>query len=171
MKKFSLLLLLLLFLSVQAKADLYNSPATLESISAQIPKMGSIKCKFRQEKHLQNITKPLISAGNFEFVENKGVYFHTLHPIESTVSYTNKNYRQINDIVNAVSTKKYSKLEKEFDFFFTGDKNSWSLGLQPKINSSAYNYISSITIDGTDYIHKISIQQTNVNNTILWFTK
>ena len=133
--------------------------------------MGSIKCKFRQEKHLQNIAKPLISSGNFEFVENKGVYFYTLHPIQSTASYTNKNYKQINDIVNAISAKKYSRLEKEFNFYYEESSDEWTLGLKPKKNSNAYNYISSITIEGSDYISKIDIRQTNGNKTVLWFTK
>ncbi len=171
MKKYSIIIFLLLILSCPVLADVYNSPSNLESISKQIPKIGSIKCKFRQEKFLQNISKPLISSGDFEFIENKGVYFHTLYPIESTVDYTNKNYKQINDIVNAISAKKYSRLEKEFDFFYEENGNKWTLGMKPKKNSNAYNYISSITLDGSDYINKIRIQQTNGNKTILWFTK
>ena len=169
MKKISILILLLL--SCPVFADVYNSPSNLDKISKQIPKMGSIKCKFRQEKHLQNIAKPLISSGNFEFVENKGVYFYTLHPIQSTASYTNKNYKQINDIVNAISAKKYSRLEKEFNFYYEESSDEWTLGLKPKKNSNAYNYISSITIEGSDYISKIDIRQTNGNKTVLWFTK
>ncbi len=171
MKKYSIIIFLLLILSCPVLADVYNSPSNLEIISKQIPKIGSIKCKFRQEKFLQNISKPLISSGDFEFIENKGVYFHTLYPIESTVDYTNKNYKQINDIVNAIPAKKYSRLEKEFDFFYEENGNKWTLGMKPKKNSNAYNYISSITLDGSDYINKIRIQQTNGNKTILWFTK
>ena len=170
MKKVSLIFLLL-FLCSSAFAGVYDFPTNLKTISNQIPKMGSIKCKFRQEKRLQNIAKPIISSGNFEFTENKGVRFITQYPIQSTVDYTNKNYKQINDIIHAISTKKYSKLEKEFHFFFEGDTNLWTLGMKPKENSNAYNYISSITISGAEYIHKIDIQQTNGNKTILWFTK
>lgn len=171
MKKFSVIILLLLLFSTVAFADVYNHPSKLSNILDKIPKMNSIKCKFRQEKFMQNISKPLISSGDFEFVENKGVYFYTKYPVQSTVDYTNKNYRQINDIVKAISTKRYSKLEKKFNFYFEEKSNIWTLGMKPKKNSNAYNYISSITIDGTNYIHKIQIQQTNGNKTVLWFTK
>lgn len=170
MKKLSLIIVLL-FLICPVLAAGYDFSSNLNDISKQIPKMGSIKCKFRQEKYMQNISKPLISSGNFEFIENKGVYFHTLYPIQSTVDYTNKNYKQINDVVNAISTNKYSKLEKEFDFYYEKTSDKWSLGMKPKKNSNAYNYISSITIDGTDYINKISVEQKNGNKTILWFIK
>lgn len=161
----------LLFLTGPVFADVYDSPANLESISKYIPKMGSIKCKFKQEKYLKNIEKPLVSSGDFEFAEKNGVYFYTKYPVQSTVDYTNKNYKQINDIVNAVSTKKYSKLEKEFSFYYEGNSKKWSLGMKPKKDSNAYNYLSAITIEGSDYINKISIQQTNGNKTVLWFTK
>ena len=172
MKKISISILVLMFFSIQAFADVYEHPVYLKNPSStQIPKMGSIKCKFRQEKYIKNIDKLLISSGDFEFIENKGVYFYTQHPIKSITDYTNKNYNQINEIVNAISTKRYSKLEKEFEFFYKKDNSSWNLGMKPRKNSDAYNFISSITVTGTDYIRKISIQQKNGNKTILWFTK
>ena len=172
MKKISILFIIFLIFCIPAGAnDVYNHPATLEQISNQIPEMKSVKCKFKQEKHLQNIQKPLVSGGDFEFLENKGVYFHTKYPVESTVDYTNKNYKQINDIVKAISTKKYSKLEKEFDFYYQGKLENWALGMKPKKTSGAYNYISDITINGSDYINKLDITQTNGNKTVIWFTK
>ena len=171
MRKFSLFIFILLFLIHPVFAKIYDSPSNLASISKQIPKMGSVKCKFRQEKYMQNISKPLVSSGNFEFVENKGVYFYTLYPYKSTVDYTNKNYRQINDIVTAISTKKYSRLEKEFSFYFEGNIEKWSLGMKPKKNSKSYGYISSIIIEGNKNIDKISIFQANGNKTLIWFKK
>lgn len=170
-KKISLSILISIFISIQVIADVYDHPISLKTLSTEIPNMGSIKCKFRQEKHLQNIDKPLVSSGDFEFIENRGVYFYTQYPIKSTVDYTNKNYKQINEVVKAISTKKYSRLDKDFEFFYEKKNASWNLGMKPRRNSEAYNFISSITINGTDYINKISILQTNGNKTILWFTK
>lgn len=171
MKKYSFIIILALLLSAPVKAQVYDYPAKLEYISKIIPKIGSTKCKFKQEKYLKNISSPLVSGGDFEFVENKGVYFYTRYPFQSTIDYTNKNYRQINDIINAISSKKYSKLEREFQFYFEGNSANWSLGMKPKKNSNAYNYISYITVNGSDIISMINIQQTNGNKTIIWFTK
>lgn len=171
MKKYSILIFSILFFCNSVFANVYNYPAKLSAIVKQLPKLESINCKFKQEKHLQNISKPIISSGNFKFVENKGVYFYTTYPIKSTVDYTNKNYKQINDIIKALASKKYSKLEKEFEFFYTKGSDNWTLGLKPKAKSDVHNYLSSITIEGTDYIQKIYIVQTNGNSTKLWFTK
>ena len=173
MKSFNLIFTAIIFLLFcnPTFADVFEHPATLNNISNQIPKMGSIQCKYKQEKYLQNISKPIVSAGDFKFVENEGVYFYATYPIKSTVDYTNKNYKEINDIVRAISTKKFSRLEKEFDFFYTNKSNQWTLGMKPKKSSAAANYISSITISGEDYIRQINIKQTNGNKTAIWFTK
>ena len=72
MKKISLSILISIFISIQAIADVYEHPISLKTLSTEIPKMGGIKCKFRQEKHIQNIDKPLVSSGDFEFIENRG---------------------------------------------------------------------------------------------------
>lgn len=154
-----------------AYADVFSQPASLGTIVQQIPKPQNIKCKFKQEKHLQNISKPIVSGGDFEFVENKGVYFHTRYPVQTEIDYTNKNYKQINDVITAISNKKYSRLEKEFNFFYSKDGLKWILGMKPKTKSAASGYISAITISGKDYITQISITQTNGNKTVIWFTK
>ena len=171
MKKFRIIIVSSLLICNFCFGDVFNNPSPLNDISKQIPELNSIKCKFKQEKHLQNIQKPLISGGDFEFKKNEGVYFYTTYPVKSTQNYTNKNYKQINDIINGISSKRYSKLEKEFDFYFEGNGKNWTLGLKPKKDSSAQNYISSIIISGGDYIKQITISQTNGNKTILWFTK
>ena len=164
-------LTVLILLNSLSFANLYDKPAQLQDISDKLPKMHGIKCKFKQEKYLQNIQKPIISGGDFEFIENKGVYFYTKYPVESTTDFTNEKYKQINDIVKAISSKKYSKLENEFDFYYSGDISNWSLGLKPKKSSDAHKFISSITIEGKHYINKININQTNGNKTLIWFEK
>lgn len=150
-------------------ADVFDHPTKIAN--QHLPELSSIKCKFRQEKTVVGLSKPLVSSGNFEFIKNKGVYFHTTYPIVSTVDYTNKNYKQINDIMKAISTKKYNLLEKDFNFYSTKQNNNWTLGLKPKQKSNVKNYINSITITGSDYVHQIIIKQTNGNKTVIWFTR
>ncbi|MBQ9245129.1 hypothetical protein IJ182_02550 [bacterium] len=169
--KFYSLILTIVFSVTGAFASVFEHPAKISDISDKIPKFESINCSFKQEKKLKNIEKPLISEGNFSFVKDKGVYFETLIPIKSTVSYTNKDYKQINDIVLAISKRKYSKLDNEFEFFFINSDNIWELGLRPKKTSNTEDFINSIYITGSDYINKINIDLKNGNNTTIWFTK
>ena len=178
MKKFSLLIVFFLC-CLSVTANVYEHKTDFETIAKKIPTMESIHCKFKQEKTMQNIQNPIISSGNFEFKKGEGVYFYTTYPVKTAVNYTNKNYKQINNIVSAISDKKYSKLEKEFDFYYIGTPEKWILGLKPKGADAEFGtkeahtaeYISDITIEGSDYINKISIVQTNGNKTTLWFSK
>ena len=165
------ILLFLILLTSFSYANLFDSPIKLKDISNKLPELKSIKCKFKQEKYLKNIQKPIISSGDFEFIENEGVFFYTKYPIESKTDFTNEKYKQINYIIKAISNKNYSKLENEFNFYYEGKISDWSLGLKPKKNSQTYDYISSISIKGTNFINKIIISQTNGNETIIWFTK
>ena len=165
------ILILLLFLSSYACANLYDTRVQLKDITNKIPEMSDIKCKFKQEKYLKNIQKPIVSGGDFEFIKNKGVYFYTKYPIESTTDFTNEKYKQINNIVKAISNKKYSALENEFEFYYEGTSLNWSLGLKPKKDSNTYKFISFITVKGNSYINEIDIGQTNGNKTLIWFIK
>lgn len=171
MKKIILIVCFILCCCCSAFADVYDYPQNLEYISAALPKLSSIKCAFKQEKYLNNIQKPIVSGGDFVFKKDEGVYFYTKYPIQSKVDYTNKNYKQINDIINAISSKKYSKIEKEFKFYYQKKSNSWTMGMKPQKASRTADYISYISISGEDYINKIEIVQTNGNKTIIWLKK
>ena len=135
----------------------------------ELPKLESIDCKFKQEKLIKNIQKPLLSNGNFKFVKGEGAYFETVYPVQSTVSYTNKDYKQINDIILAISNKKYSKLDREFDFYFSKNERLWTLSLKPKTESKSAKYLDSLTIEGDEYINKIIILAKDGSKTTQWF--
>ncbi len=152
-------------------ADVWENQVQIENITAKLPEIKSIKCKFRQEKLLPDIEKPILSSGDFEFIENNGVYFYTTYPVKYTVDYTNKNYKQINDIIRAISEKKYKKLEKEFNFYFQENKPNWIVGLKPDENQKTADFLYSILIEGSDYIQKIKIEMHNGSSTTLWFEK
>lgn len=166
------IILIIFFLFNCAFANLYENPVKFASLKEKLPELKSAKLKFTQEKYFKNAKKPIISRGDFEFIKNKGVYFKTTYPIQKETSYTNQNYKQINEIINAISNKKYSKLDDEFDFYYEKTAQEWLFGLKPVRGVKTSDFIVSITLKGNDeYINKIEITQTNGNRTILRFFK
>ena len=124
----------------------------LSEIASQIPQFESIRCKFKQEKQVSGMV--FKSSGDFVFEKDKGVTFYTTYPVKSTASYTTKEYRHINNVINAISNKNYSKLEKDFEFSF----DNQLLKLIPKPASQAYNHLKSLEITvGETKIDKIVI--------------
>ncbi len=163
------ILSLLFFIFLLPAAFSQEQKISSEELMKELPKIENIECKFKQEKLIKNIQKPLLSNGNFKFIKGEGVYFETLYPVKSTVSYTNKDYKQINDIILAISNKKYSKLDREFDFYFSKDGNLWTLTLKPKTESRSEKYLDSLTIEGEENINKIVILTKDGSKTTQWF--
>ncbi len=167
MNKIFAFLFLLIFMPL-ASAAVFDHEMKLEEISGKLPELESTKCKFRQEKIVSGMV--IKSSGDFEFEKDKGVIFSTTYPIQSTTSYTSKDYRQINSVITAISNKSYSKLEKDFRFFYEGDEKNWDFALMPKEDSKAYNYLKSIEITGAgSKITKINILTCDGTQTAIWF--
>ncbi|MBR6163179.1 hypothetical protein IKQ26_04755 [bacterium] len=135
----------------------------------KLPEIEDRECSFKQEKILKNIQKPLVSNGNFKLVKGEGVYFETVYPIKSTVSYTNKEYKQINDIILAVSNRKYSRLDREFSLDYSKNKNVWTLKLEPREGSKAFKYLDFIELTGSEKIDKTVIVTKDGSKTTQWF--
>ena len=149
-----------------ALGNVFEHEQTLDYISKQIPPLNSVECKFRQEKQIPPSGIILKSSGDFKFEKDKGVTFYTTYPIKNTASYTSKEYKQINNVINAISAKSYSRLEKEFKFYYINK----TLGLIPQKESPAYNHIKSIEIEfNGNMIVKMMILTADSTKTTIWF--
>lgn len=149
--------------------NVFEHPKSLEYISKQIPELKSISCTFCQEKVIPSSMIVLKSSGDFKFEKDKGVTFYTTYPVKSTVSYTSREYKHINNVISALSNKSYSRLEKDFKFYYEEAEN-WSLGLIPRNNSPVFNYLKSIELEGNEnMITKMVILAADSTRTTIWF--
>ena len=172
MNKFLGMLFVLAFGILSASAGVFEHGQKLENIINKIPSFGNTECRFYQEKFMESSQITLKSSGDFKYEKDKGVTFYTTEPIKSTVSYTSREYRQINNIINAISNKSYSKIEKDFKFYFTQNAQEWALGMTPKKESPSYNYLKSIEIEGNqNMITKMIIISADGVRTTIWFKK
>ena len=159
---------MLLFFAAPAFAGLYDKEESLSNISKKIPTLNNVNCKFRQEKQTSNLV--LKSSGDFIFDKSKGVTFYTTYPIKSVTSYSAREYRQINSVITAISNRSYSRLEKDFKFYFIQQGDIWTLALMPKQTSQVYNYLKTIEITGgVEKINKIMILTCDKTKTTIWF--
>ena len=153
--------------AISVQANVFDYPDKLENIAPKIPGYGSVSCKFVQERFLPKSDIMLKSSGNFKYEKDKGVTFYTIYPIKSTSSYTSREYKHINNVISAISNKSYSKLEKDFQFFY---EDGWKLGLVPKKESQTSKYLKSIEIEGNpDMITRIVIQTVDSGKTNISF--
>jgi len=160
------------FITMQtAAAGVFDHPQKLSEIYPQLPQLHSVNCKFKQEKTLPNTATTLTSSGDFQFIKDKGVVFKTTYPIESTTSYNASEFKQINEVIRAISNKSYSKIENIFDFYFTKTGEIWTLGFIPKKSHQSAKYLASVEIEGQNDISKIIIIMKNSTRTTIRFYK
>ena len=150
-----------------ASVDIFNRPSTSKEISNNMPELKNASCKFTQEKHLDSAV--LKSGGNFKFVKDKGAIFETLYPIKSTDSYTSAKNKQINEIMNAVSNKKFAYLDKNFNLYFAKENDLWTIGLKPKKDSAVSSQLHDIIIKGKSDIKFIKISTVKNGTTEISF--
>lgn len=166
-------LLFISFLSIVQSVfafNVFDAPASVADIVKIIPEFKDVNCQFRQEKFVPTSNITLVSGGKFKFEKNKGVTFYVMYPINTTISYSNKDFKQISNVLNAISNKSYTSLEKDFNFFFQKSKSFWIIGLVPKNNSPLHKRIKSIQIEGESSISKMIILfGDNSRSTISWY--
>src|SRR5574344_575334 len=167
---FSVLIFLLISNGAFA-SSVSEHPQKVAVIVKELPELNSISCRFMQEKTMPNSNLLIKSGGNFRFIKNKGVFFETTYPIHSVTSYTSADYKQINEIVKAISNKSYSKIEKQFNFYFLKKLAICQIGLVPKRNAKTSKYINYIEINGSSDISKITILTKNLVKTTIYFMK
>lgn len=161
------ILIAIFFIPQACFADVFNSPRDLEYIVQKMPVFDVMDCNFKQEKKMPN-NVILNSSGEFVFDKTNGVTFKTTYPIKTVNAYSPREYNQINEIINAIANRKYSKLENQFNFYYL-DTNPWQFAMKPKVNSQASKYIKYVEIFGKNQISKMVVATTNSVKTTIWF--
>ena len=171
-----------------ALAFSFNTYAlTVNELSALLQKDASFKASYTQEKTLNKLNKVLKSSGVVIIIENKNVFFRQNTPFELEQIITPNRFAQImDDEVNEISRDNNPQLfeisnlllnifsmnevnEKYFSYKLTGELNNWSLEMKPndELLSKIFN---KITIQGSDKVKEISIEDVSKDTTVLTFS-
>ncbi len=170
MKFLRLFFVFLLFLFSKAFANVFDYPSSASKINNEL-KLSDVRLRFEQKRTFKNVDKPVVSSGDFVFLKDRGAYFYTKFPVEATLEYTRQTNKQANDIINAVMRGQFDKIENVFALFYYKENSKWKLGLKPKNNAQAAEYLSDMQIYGENYITQIIINFKNGNKTEIWFKK
>ena len=94
-----------------------------------------------------------------------------LYPVKTTTAYTTEQSKRVSDIITAISKKDYSYINKNFNVYYIKTPTSWQTALQTKKESKIHNVISSIIIQGNNYIETLEINTLKSGNTKINFTE
>jgi len=160
-----------------------ESRPALERVCGRIALDAVVEGSFTQTKHLERLSKDLVSRGRFLVAAGRGILWEVLTPFPSTTIMTrdrlvqrtpageasvlegsaNPVFRRFADTLQAVFSGNLKLIEEEFELFFAGREGAaWRLGLVPK-DSALRALISSLQIAGDRYVREILLSEAGAD--------
>jgi hypothetical protein len=178
-------------------ADPFTHPATSEAglrslLSRPAAKLRNAQVlagKFQHSRHLREIPKPLVGLGEFTFVRDLGVYWHTRQPFDSVVVLTGAGLAQSDDggpvqrisadeqpavrlitnIFMALFTLDTQSLARDFELFGVvedANANRWVLGLKPRAKAIA-SVFKEATVTGAGDVEQVVLTDARGDRTVI----
>jgi hypothetical protein len=160
--------------------------AALSRPAAKLAKAQVLKGRFTHSKHLSEIPRPLIATGEFVFVRDLGVYWHTQQPFDSVVVLTGSGLvqrdggepalrvnsdeqpavRVIANIFMALFTLDVGILARDFDLYGGKVTSGWQVGLKPRHRSIA-SVFAQATVAGADDVQQVVLTDAHGDRTVI----
>jgi hypothetical protein len=163
--------------------------ALLSRPAAKLRDAQVLSGKFQHSRHLSEIPKPLVALGEFKFVRDLGVYWHTRQPFDSVAVLTAAGLAQSDDggpvrrisadeqpavrlitnIFIALFTLDTSTLARDFDLFgVAADEKTgrWILGLRPRGKAIA-TVFKDATVAGSDDVEQVVLTDARGDRTVI----
>jgi hypothetical protein len=171
-------LLAIFILMIPLRTGLAADP--LADIGARLVKTEITEGRFRQEKNLKVLKKPLISTGTFIYHRSRGVIWQTLTPVSSvllvnqTRLMTAQGEQALPPAFGRVFTAMFGgdvqAMKEGFDISGTNDKTAWKLQLKPK-DALLQKIIVDMQLTGGKELQRIDIKEANGNFTRITFDR
>lgn len=176
-----------LFVFIALAFSFNTNALTVNELSALLQKDANFKASYKQEKTLNKLNKILKSSGVVIIIENKNVFFRQNTPFELEQIITPNRFAQImDDEINEITRDNNPQLfeisnlllnifsmnevnEKYFSYKLSGNLNNWTIEMKPndELLSKIFN---KITIQGSDKVKEIVIEDVSKDNTKLTFS-
>lgn len=154
----------------------------LEQCAQQLVVEQSLAGRFRQEKHVEFLSDPIVSSGMFSLHQTDGIAWHVTDPLESlmevhgtTVMLDGKLVRD-HGVGRLMSLLMAGFMQGDLDsitryFDVTGDvsENGWELTLKPRSRRMKSNF-ARMEIDGGQHLQAINIIERSGNRTLIEFS-
>jgi hypothetical protein len=160
--------------------------AMLSAPAAKLLKAQVLNGQFTHSRYLSEIPRPLIAQGEFTFVRDVGVYWHTRLPFDSIVILTSEGLvqsdegapaqriaasgqpavRLIGNIFMALFTLDVAALRRDFDLYGSQQQGRWIMGLKPR-NKAIAGVFSQATIAGAEDVEQVVLTDAKGDRTVI----
>ena len=163
--------------------------AALALPAAKLTRAQVLRGRFTHSKFLSEIPRPLVATGEFVFVRDLGVYWHTQQPFDSIVVLTGTGLEQreggepalrvnadeqpavrvIANIFMALFTLDVGILARDFDLYGGKVPGGWKVGLKPR-NRAMASVFAQATVAGKDDVEQVVLTDARGDRTVIDLT-
>jgi hypothetical protein len=159
--------------------------STLSRPAAKLLKAQVVRGEFTHSRSLSEIPRPLTATGDFIFVRDLGVYWHTRQPFDSIVILTEAGIVQADEgaapqriaageqpvrfiarIFMALFTLDVPSLRRDFDLYGGQPDGRWTLGLKPRTKAIA-GVFSQATVSGAADVEQVVLTDARGDRTVI----
>ena len=163
--------------------------ALLSRAAAKLQRAQVLTGKFQHSRYLSEIPKPLVALGDFTFVRDLGVYWHTRKPFDSVAVLTGAGLAQSDDggpvhrisadeqpavrlittVFMALFTLDTRSLARDFDLFGAsadGKAGRWIIGFKPRGKAIA-GVFKAATVTGSDDVEQVVLTDARGDRTVI----
>lgn len=147
-----------------------------------------VRSKFKQKKTLAALKKPIISAGNYIFSNDMGLYWNIGAPVNTAYVLTDKYMveRQkgfpekvttpqeqpavfgLTEVFEAIFVGDLDRLAKDFAIHFSGTPAEWTIGLIPQ-RGLLQKMFKRVILKGGNTVTEVKLFEGNGDSTHLKF--
>ncbi|HZF15173.1 MAG TPA: outer membrane lipoprotein carrier protein LolA [Steroidobacteraceae bacterium] len=167
-----------------AAAELFSRPSTARELSSgllkdaldEIGRSTVVEGKFRQQRTVRKLPRPLQSTGDFLLVRQLGLRWRTLEPIQDEFVLTRQGLSlksqqrnlprarrielgAVTDLMFALFSLDVDALDRRFALFGDGSSTNWQIGMRPRDRATA-GAIRQVTVHGGLHVDSIAIVNT-----------
>lgn len=199
MRSFTFLLVVLLSISAAAQqsteTQVFEHPVDLKKPSQAFVQVRDslsgaavVRSDFKQRKSIKVLKRPLLSAGNFIFSQQMGLYWNIGAPINSsyvlTPSYMierQKGFQPkvitpseqpalfgLTEIFEAIFVGDLVRLSQDFKIHFLGTHKDWTIGLIPQ-RGVLKKMFKRVLLKGSNTVREVKLFEGNGDSTHLKF--
>lgn len=156
------------------------APKKLQSMQQRFSQVRMLVLHFRQEKHLPELKRPLVSHGVLTIVPSLGVDWQVTQPFKSEWKVTrggrvlkgpkNGAPQAVANMLIGLFSGDTGKLKSAFRLYWSEQPPGWWLGLKPRDPRLA-KAISDVAVSGGQHVHRVEVDESGGDRTVITFTR
>jgi len=173
----------------QNAVDVKSPSADFLAVRDMLAGAAVVRSDFKQKKTLKVLKKPIVSAGNYIFSKDDGLYWNIGAPVDTSYVLTEsfmverqKGFKPkvvtpeqqpavfgLTEVFEAIFVGDLDRLSQDFAIHFVGSSSNWTIGLIPQ-RGLLKKMFKKVILTGGQTVGEVKLYEANGDSTHLKFS-